>query len=144
MRYVRSAEQELLLMSAYFIPGSRGEVFLIDMAEHGVDVRVLTNSLATTDALAVHRAYASYRRPLLDGGVRLWGLRRQPAEHERARAFAGESHASLHAKAFVYDRQKLLVGSVNLDPRSVLLNTEAGVLVHQPAMAGSLVQLFGH
>lgn len=144
MRHVRSAEQELLLMSAYFIPGSRGEVFLIDMAEHGVDVRVLTNSLATTDVLAVHSAYASYRRPLLEGGVRLWELRRQAGEQERASAFAGESLASLHAKAFVFDRQKLFVGSVNLDPRSIVLNTEAGVLVHQPAMAESLVQLFEH
>lgn len=144
MRHVRQSQQELLLMSAYFIPGSRGEVFLIDLVKHGVDVRVLTNSLATTDVLAVHSGYASYRKPLLSGGVRLWELRKQAGEEERASAFLGESLASLHAKAFVFDRERLFVGSVNLDPRSIMLNTEAGVLVHQPALADELVALFGH
>lgn len=144
MRHVRASEQELLLMSAYFIPGSRGEVFLIDMVEHGVDVRVLTNSLATTDVLAVHSAYASYRQPLLKGGVRLWELRQQAGEQPHASAILGESQASLHAKAFVFDREKLFVGSVNLDPRSIVLNTEAGVMVQQPALAQELVTLFEH
>ena len=143
MQHVRSSEKELLLMSAYFIPGSRGEVFLIDMVEHGVDVRVLTNSLATTDVLAVHSAYASYRKPLLEGGVRLWELRPQ-AEQPDAHAILGESQASLHAKAFVFDRDKLFIGSVNLDPRSIVLNTEAGVLVQQPELADELVRLFSH
>lgn len=142
MRHVRGSQQELLLMSAYFIPGSRGEVFLIDMVDHGVDVQVLTNSLATTDVLAVHSGYARYRKPLLQGGVRLWELRKQAGEEERTSAFLGESLASLHAKAFVFDREKLFVGSVNLDPRSIVLNTEAGVLVHQPTLANALVDLF--
>ena len=144
MRHVRASEQELLLMSAYFIPGSRGEVFLIDMVEHGVDVGVLTNSLATTDVLAVHSAYASYRKPLLEGGVRLWELRQQAGEQAHTSAILGESQASLHAKAFVFDREKLFVGSVNLDPRSIMLNTESGVLVTQPELARELVALFEH
>lgn len=144
MRHVRESENELLLMSAYFIPGSRGQVFLIDMVEHGVDVWVLTNSLATTDVLAVHSGYAGYRKPLLEGGVRLWELRKQAGDQERSSAFIGESLASLHAKAFVFDRDRLFVGSVNLDPRSIVLNTEAGVLVYQPELAAELVELFSH
>ncbi|MFA5678528.1 MAG: phospholipase D family protein [Pseudomonas sp.] len=143
MRHARASQQELLLMSAYFIPGSRGEVFLIDMVKHGVDVRVLTNSLASTDVLAVHSGYARYRKPLLRGGVRLWELRKRAEQTEHTSAFLGESLASLHAKAFVFDRDKLFVGSVNLDPRSIMLNTEAGVLVHQPELAQALVDLFG-
>ena len=142
--HARDSEKELLLMSAYFIPGSRGEVFLIDMVEHGVDVQVLTNSLATTDVLAVHSGYASYRKPLLEGGVRIWELQRQSTQQERTSTFLGESQASLHAKAFVFDREKVFVGSVNLDPRSIVLNTEAGVLVHQPELAQALAGLFRH
>ncbi|WP_193075083.1 phospholipase D family protein [Pseudomonas sp. FME51] len=142
--HARKSEEELLLMSAYFIPGSSGQVFLLDMVEHGVDVGVLTNSLATTDVLAVHSGYASYRKPLLKGGVRIWELRVQAAQQERTSAFLGESLASLHAKAFVFDRQKVFVGSVNLDPRSIVLNTEAGVLVHQPELAVELANLFIH
>lgn len=141
-RHARETEHELLLMSAYFIPGIGGEVFLLDLVEHGVEVKVLTNSLATTDVLAVHSSYANYRKPLLEGGVQLWELRAKAAQRERASYFLGESLASLHAKAFVFDRQKVFVGSVNLDPRSIVLNTEAGVLVYQPELAKELAALF--
>ena len=142
--HARESQDELLLMSAYFIPGTSGQVFLLDLVEHGVAVEVLTNSLATTDVLAVHSGYASYRKPLLEGGVRIWELRAQAGQRERTSTFLGESQASLHAKAFVFDRQKVFVGSVNLDPRSIVLNTEAGVLVHQPELANELVGLFRH
>src|SRR5690606_24441683 len=96
MRHVRSAELDLLLSSAYGIAGCRGEGFLSSRAEPGVDVRVLAASLASSAGLAVHSAYASSRRPLLEGGFRPWGLRRQAGDQERASAFAGESLASLH------------------------------------------------
>ena len=76
--------------------------------------------------------------------MRLWELRKQAGEQEHTSAFLGESLASLHAKAFVFDRSKLFVGSVNLDPRSIMLNTEAGVLVQQPELAAELVRLFNH
>ena len=141
-RHARETQDELLLMTAYFIPGISGEVFLLDLVEHGVEVKVLTNSLATTDVLAVHSGYANYRKPLLEGGVQLWELRAKAAQRERASPFLGESLASLHAKAFVFDRQKIFVGSVNLDPRSIMLNTEAGVLVYQPELAKELAALF--
>lgn len=140
--YARDSEYELLLMSAYFIPGISGQVFLLDLVEHGVEVGVLTNSLATTDVLAVHSGYANYRKALLEGGVKIWELRAKAAQRERASPFFGESLASLHAKAFVFDREKVFVGSVNLDPRSIMLNTEAGVLVHELALAEELAALF--
>ncbi len=74
--------------------------------------------------------------------MQLWELRAKAAQRERASAFLGESLASLHAKAFVFDRRKIFVGSVNLDPRSIVLNTEAGVLVYQPELAEALAALF--
>ncbi len=140
-RHVNDATDEVLLMTAYFIPGSQGERFLIDAARR-VDLKVLTNSLATTDVLAVHSNYATYRERLLDGGVQLWELRPIAAQRERASPFFSDSSASLHAKSFVFDRQRVFVGSINLDPRSITLNTESGVVVYQKELAQEMAELF--
>lgn len=141
-RHARETERELLLMSAYFIPGDDGSRLLLDIVEKGADVSILTNSLATTDVLAVHSSYVNYRRPLLEGGVRLWELQPMAAKQEVASPFLGESLASLHAKSFVFDRERLFIGSINLDPRSISLNTESGVMVYQADLAERLVNLF--
>ena len=139
---IRQTEEELLLTSAYFVPRTGGERLLLGLVERGVDVSILTNSLATTDVLAVHSGYVKSRRPLLEGGVRLWELRPIAGQQERASPFLGESLASLHAKTFVFDRQATFIGSVNLDPRSIKINTEAGVYIENPELAQEMVELF--
>lgn len=139
--HVLGTERELLLITPYLIPGPQGERMLTGVAER-IDLRILTNSLATTDVLAVHGNYAPYRRRLLEGGVRLWELKPVAGQSERARPFFNESVASLHAKAFVFDRTTLFIGSINLDPRSINLNTESGVLIRQPELAQEMAVLF--
>ena len=141
-RLLREARQELIVISPYFVPGERGMAIFQGLRERGIKVRVLTNSLATTDAPAVHIGYARYRARLLAMGVELHELkpllRARPA---RLGSF-GSSHASLHAKVVVLDRQVALVGSMNLDPRSAKLNSEMGVVMHSPEIARQLVDLF--
>jgi len=134
--------EELLIISPYFIPRGIGIESIAALRARGVRVAVLTNSLAATDVIAVHSSYAPYRRALLDAGVELWELRPLAGQQERASTFAGDSSASLHAKSYVYDRQRVFIGSINLDPRSMNLNTEAGVLVEQPELALETVALF--
>jgi cardiolipin synthase C len=141
--HFEGVEHELLIVSAYFIPGKDGVRMLERLAQRGVTVGVLTNSLATTDVVAVHSGYARYREPLLSGGVGLWELR-PVSTLERGSGLGGESIASLHAKAFVFDREKLFIGSINLDPRSLHLNTESGVMIRQTELAGEAVALFEH
>jgi putative cardiolipin synthase len=136
-------EAELLIISPYFIPRGIGMESIAVLRARGVRVAVLTNSLAATDVIAVHSSYAPYRRPLLEAGVELWELRPLAGQQERASTFAGDSLASLHAKSYVYDRRLLFIGSINLDPRSMNLNTEAGVLVEQPELAEEAAALFG-
>ncbi|NBX40625.1 MAG: phospholipase D family protein [Gammaproteobacteria bacterium] len=99
-------------------------------------VRVLTNALESTDVVAVHAAYARYRRALLEGGVQLFELRRAAlgALQPRAGVRAG-SHASLHAKVFAVDGDRLCIGSFNFDWRSAFFNTELGLLLHSPLAA---------
>jgi putative cardiolipin synthase len=129
------------LISPYFIPGRRGTQNLVDGVRHGVEISVLTNSLATNDVAAVYDGYMRYRADLLRGGVQLWELK--PTGHADARfSIAGSSGSALHTKAAIFDDTQVFVGSYNLDPRSTSLNSEQGVLVAHPALAADLIEQF--
>ncbi|WP_054303980.1 phospholipase D family protein [Gemmobacter sp. LW-1] len=139
-----AAEQRLDLASAYFVPGQRGVEVLTGLAARGVKVRALTNSLEATDVLPVHASYAKYRKALLEGGVEVFELKRSPALAESAEQLGllGSSGASLHAKTFTLDGDRVFVGSFNFDPRSVFLNCEMGFLIRSPALAAAMSQSF--
>ncbi|MCU0810650.1 MAG: phospholipase D family protein [Thiobacillaceae bacterium] len=147
-----SLKSELVLVSPYFVPGEKGTALLRDIMKRGVRVRILTNSLAATDVPAVHAGYQKYRRELLEAGAELYELKPTAPKAERADSdresqqgkdknsfagSAGSSHASLHAKSLAFDRHMLFVGSMNLDPRSVLTNTEIGVLLDHPELVAA-------
>lgn len=136
-----TAQKEVTIISPYFVPGPRGVALARLLARRGVKMRVLTNSLATTDAPVVHIGYARYREALLALGVELHELR--PYLHTRRSVVGafGSSQASLHAKVVVVDGTTALVGSMNMDPRSQRLNTEIGVLVRSPQIAQQLLQV---
>ena len=133
--------RELDLVSPYFVPTEDGTVTLVALAERGIRVRVLTNSLAATDVAPVHAGYAKYREALLRGGVRLHELKPSArVEGSGREQHGGGSEASLHAKTFAVDRERLFVGSFNFDPRSARLNTEMGIVVDSPSLAARLSQ----
>ena len=147
-----SLTSELLLVSPYFVPGDTGVDRLRALVQRGVRVRILTNSLASTDVPAVHAGYKRYRRALLEAGIELYELkptaaqmaRRDPPSGSRdgsdKAALSGSSSASLHAKSMTFDRRALFVGSMNLDPRSVFTNTEIGVVVEHAGLTAQRVE----
>lgn len=131
---IAATDSDLIAISPYFVPGESGTAMLTGLVERGVRVTVLTNSLAATDVPAVHAGYSRYRRDLVEAGVELYemppsGLRR------RGLSTFGESQASLHAKTLAIDGETVIVGSMNLDPRSSLLNTEMGIVIEAPDLA---------
>jgi putative cardiolipin synthase len=144
---LNGVSKELIMISAYFVPGQPGLVYLTGRADAGVSVRLLTNSLEATDVPAVHGGYAPYRKALLEHGVQLFELRRQPGggggsgPHLFASKSSQSSDSSLHSKAMIFDQQKSFIGSFNFDPRSVLWNTEVGVLVNSPELATRVREL---
>lgn len=142
--YFEHAKTELLISTPYFVPGGRGVQWLKNKSDKGVDIRVLTNSLAATDVIAVHAGYKKYRRQLLAGGIQLFELKptARPSMSKTTMLIEGSRHASLHAKAMVVDRQFVFVGSANIDPRSELLNTEIGIMVNSRELAKQAIQLF--
>jgi len=117
-----------------------GTAVFQELARSGVRVRVLTNSLSATDVSAVHAGYAKRRVALLQSGVRLFELERTDTAEQSGGG--GSSSASLHAKTFAVDRERLFVGSFNFDPRSAELNTEMGLVIHSAALAGRLAESF--
>ncbi|WP_443218152.1 phospholipase D family protein [Pseudomonas sp. Gutcm_11s] len=141
---LEALQDELILVSAYFVPTEDGMRYLVGHAEDGVSIRLLTNSLEATDVPAVHGGYAPYRHELLEHGIRLFELRRQPGEGSGGSgpySFSGASNSSLHSKAIVIDRRYAFVGSLNFDPRSLLWNTEVGVLVDSPELSAHVRRL---
>ncbi|MGR5063035.1 phospholipase D-like domain-containing protein [Photobacterium sp. DNB22_13_2] len=125
---INQADNELLLISPYFVPTEQGANSLTQAVEDGIDITIITNSLASNDVFAVHGWYAKYRKPLLAGGVKLYEVKVDPSLKKK-RSWLGSSRTSLHAKTFLIDRKDLFVGSFNIDPRSAYLNTEMGVLI---------------
>lgn len=137
---ISGARSSVEITSPYFIPGAEGTKALVSLVAAGIDVAVLTNSLAATDVAAVHGGYAPWRRPLLAGGVRLYELR-PDADRKRISLF-GSRGASLHTKAFTADGRAGFIGSFNFDPRSASLNTEMGLLFEHEGLAGEMRALF--
>src|SRR5690606_38779315 len=86
-------QRELVLVSAYFVPTRDGVEYFAGLSESGVDIKVLTNALEATDVPAVHGGYAPYRRELLELGVRLYEMRRQP-DQDAPVSFTGDSESS--------------------------------------------------
>jgi putative cardiolipin synthase len=139
---IDQSKQELLLISPYFVPGESGTKYLTGLVAQGVTVKVLTNSLASTDEPVVASGYARYRRPLLEGGVDLYELRPAAGAKQPATSGGKSSGISLHAKGIVVDQHWVFLGSMNMDDRSKLLNTEMGVIVDCPELAEAVQQFF--
>jgi cardiolipin synthase C len=140
---MQDAQQEFLITSPYFVPHQAGVDALGKLTQRGVKVKVLTNSLAATDAVAVQAGYAPYRVPLLKEGVQLYEFKPTPGDAPPTGGlFGSRSKASLHAKTYVIDRKILVIGSMNLDPRSAHLNTELALVIHSPPLASEVAKLF--
>lgn len=136
------ARQELLIISPYFVPGRKGVAWLGELCARGVRVRIFTNSLGSTDVVAVHTGYRKYRKAVLALEAELYEMQPIAGIKERSKRFASASRASLHSKVYVIDRKDVLIGSFNLDPRSIELNTEMAVVAHSTELAEQVAAIF--
>ena len=142
---IHQAQSSVLVFSPYFVPHAAGVQAVRALTAHGVRVAILTNSLAATDAVAVQAGYSPYRVPLLEAGAELYEFRPQQPEHSDQRrlgVIGSRSRASLHAKAYVIDESTLVIGSLNLDPRSANLNTELALAIESPPVAHEVAGYF--
>jgi len=146
VKYLQKTQKELVILSAYFVPGEKGVDFLKALRKRGVRVRILTNSLSSNDVTLVHAGYARYRREMLRAGIELYELDKKMTPKERKEkkkaGGSGSGKSSLHAKTFILDRKAMFVTSFNFDPRSIYENTEIGILFKSPALAGPMAEFF--
>ena len=106
-------------------------------------MKLITNSLASTDVAAAHGGYAHCRKDLLRAGVELYELRPDPDRTDAERALYGnEVRNGLHAKILILDRESVFVGSFNLDQRSAKLDSQNGMLIHNRELAETLAARF--
>ena len=141
-KILKQCKQRLRITNAYLIPGVPGVDLFSTLQQTDVQVDILTNALATNDVAVVHGAYSRYRKPLLRAGVNLWELRPVAEQKQRLHWFKGHSRATLHAKTFVLDNDRGFVGSINLDSRSIIQNTEMGLLIENVEINRQLNSLF--
>jgi len=138
-----ATQTELLIVNAYIIPTERGISRLERLKHRGVAIKILTNSLASHDVPAVNSHYKQWRKPILGTGAELYEMRHdaaiQPLVSDTMPTQA--KFMGLHSKAMVVDRQRVFIGSMNYDPRSVIYNTEMGVFIDSEELATALARM---
>ncbi|QIF00524.1 phospholipase D family protein [Roseimicrobium sp. ORNL1] len=137
----RGSEKEILVESAYFVPVNVTFENMHERIDHGVHVCILTNSLASTNQMPAYAGYAKHRKRLLETGVSLYELRPYDSGTVATNGKQRGPRTVLHTKAVVFDREQVFVGTFNLDPRSADLNTEIGLMVNHPKLAGEVAGL---
>ena len=138
-RRIERLDSELLIEVPYLVVRRRGLEAVKRLRDRGVRIRILTNSLSSNDVLAAHAGYAERRAELLAAGVELYELRSDPAIKKSTLSLSGSGRSTLHAKVMVFDRKDVFIGSLNLDPRSGDINTEAGLYIESPELAAQVI-----
>ncbi len=136
-----SPTKQLTIISSYFVPTKDGVNTLVQLAEAGIDIKILTNSFDATDVTAVHSGYSQWRPSLLRAGVKIYELKSTASEEKRENKLwkaRSQSSTSLHAKTFAVDDYQVFIGSYNVDPRSANINTEMGVIINDDQLAKQL------
>lgn len=133
-----AAEKEIYIMTPYFIPRKKGIDLVRQLRAKGIRIVLLTNSLATNNHTSVHSSYKSYRKDLLRAGVELWEARADAAKIVNDDGTSQLDKLTLHTKGVLVDGRQVFVGSLNLDPRSIDINTEMGLLIDSPDLGALL------
>jgi putative cardiolipin synthase len=137
-----ASQSEVVMVTPYFIPAKEELQALRALRSRQVAVRILTNSLVSSQELSAQAHYSKYRLPLLADGVDIHEVRSLLGNTRGSGQAAALTHFgnySLHAKLFVFDRLRLFMGSMNFDQRSKHLNTEVGVIIDSAELSKQTV-----
>jgi len=137
------SHKEIIMVSPYFIPVKGLLEDIAEVHKEGVKIKILTASMASNNHTAAHSHYKKYRRVILDTGAELYEFRHEPSATVLEQANVPPIEAdfiSLHVKALVGDRQRCFIGSLNLDPRAMEINTENGLYIESAELAQELAE----
>lgn len=138
-RLALNAKKEIVVETAYLVPRARLLGLLEKNKQRGVEMRLLTNSIASTNQMSVHAFYQKTRQQLIESGVDLYEVN-VDAESLAIHSTSADAHLGLHAKTVVVDAETSFVGTFNIDPRSAKWNSETGVVIESEAFAKHLLK----
>jgi putative cardiolipin synthase len=137
-KQIRAVQSEMLLVTPYLVPSADELQALQELRRHAVRVRILSNSLESCPEISAQSGYDKYRVPLLESGVELYEVRARLGSTRgsgESTKLARYGNYALHGKLYVFDRRKILIGSMNFDQRSQHINTEIGLIIGSPEIA---------
>ena len=140
MELVSSAKNSIYIQSPYLVTSDLSRNLFKAAVDRGVEIKILTNSLASTDNLEAFSGYYKDRKELLKTGVKIYEYK--PAPEVRRKLLGSELQEKLefqptfaiHAKSMVVDEATTVIGTFNLDPRSAHLNTECITIIRSEAI----------
>lgn len=140
---LREAQHRVTIQTPYLVLPEGGLALFGALVQRGVDVRIVTNSLASTDNLQAFSGYHKQRDDILAAGIKVFEYKPRPAVLrslvDRHEAFGRSIPVfAIHAKTLVVDGRDVYIGTFNLDPRSANLNTEVGALIRDPTIAAQV------
>lgn len=138
-RRFRAATEEIVIVTPYFVPQDNGARLLEELLAKGVRIVIVTNSLASTNHVPVHSGYARYRKRLLRAGAEIYEIRADGVVEETEWGHRPEL-MTLHSKATIIDRSTIFIGSLNFDPRSILVNSEMGLFIESTEIGARFSQ----
>lgn len=141
-KLAQQTKQQILIESAYLVFDDRQLSALQTLTNKGVQIKALTNSMASNDLIANHSGYAGRRTDILAHGIQLFELKPDTelcltSTRDQLKC-APIAHYGLHAKSAVYDNKIATIGSFNYNLRSTYLNTEAVLVIENQQIAEAL------
>jgi putative cardiolipin synthase len=134
-------KKELILVSPYFIPSRQAMKSFKKLRKDGVRIVIITNSMDATDVPSVFASYRNFRKDLLKLGIELYEVRATRSAGSSKLHLGSSGSLGLHGKVMISDRELMFTGSMNLDPRSRDLNSEMGVMLHDPKFSASTAEM---
>jgi putative cardiolipin synthase len=135
---IRAVQSEMLLITPYLVPSEDELQALKELRQRDVRVRILSNSLESCPEISAQSGYDKNRVPLLESGVELYEVRALLGSTRgsgQSAKISRHGNYALHGKMYVFDRKRVLIGSMNFDQRSQHINTEIGVIIGSAEVA---------
>jgi putative cardiolipin synthase len=134
------AKHRILIESPYLVMPEGGFELFSELLRKGIEISIVTNSLASTDNLQAYSGYLKQKQRLLDLGIEIFEFKPRPGVYyqliDRHEELEKDIPVfALHAKSLVIDDSVTYIGTFNFDPRSANLNTEVGLVIRDQKIA---------
>ncbi len=143
---VKKAKKSVTIQTPYLVTTDLSKNIFKTLVDNGVEVKILTNSLASNDNLEAFSGYQRDREALLKTGVKIFEFKPDAQIRQKIMSDVMEGQLQempifgLHAKSMVIDDDITVIGTFNLDPRSANLNTESITIIPSQEISHSVKQ----